>query len=229
MKTMLLGIVLVAGCQKSPSQTALGSNPTDRESYGLGYQLGASLKNQNTDVELDVYIAGIRDGLAGTPSKVTNEELQLAVKGMRDKAVAAQKGKLKVEATKNRAAGTAFLAAYKEHEGVTTLPSGLQYRVLAEGSGDHPVEGGTVAVTYKAKLIDGKELASSSGKPINVDLHRVIPGWREAIPLMKEGAKWELVVPPQLAYGSRGSSGIGPESTLVFEVELHHAKAERTN
>ena len=172
--------------------------------------MGTSLKKEDRSLELDVYVSGLRDAVSGNPPKVIDDQ--------------------HVKANKNRAISAAFLAAYGELDGVTTLASGLHYRVLVEGTGNRPDEDGTVSVTYRTKLIDGTVLSSSSGKPVDVDLHRVISGWKEAIPLMKEGAKWELVVPPQLAYGARGSTGIAPESTLVFEVELLKAKAEqRTN
>ena len=225
MRTLAVVLVLV-GCQRSASPLGgLGNDPGDRESYSLGYQLGTSLKNQDTSIKLDVYVAGLRDALAGTPSQVSEQELQAAVKSLRDKAVNAQKRQQRETADKNKAAGVAFLEANKKREGVKSLADGLQYRVLADGNGPQPTNASTVRVSYKTSLIDGKELSHSTG--MAVDLQRVIPAWKEAIPLMKEGSKWELVVPPELAYGTRGSTGIGPQSTLIFEVELLAANAAR--
>lgn len=223
----LLGVLLVmVGCQRSASPLDhLGNDPGDRESYSLGYQLGTSLKKQETPIKLDVYVAGLKDALAGTPPQVSNKELQAAVASLRDKAVHAQERERRETADKNKAAGAAFLEANRKRDGVKSLASGLQYRVLSDGTGPHPTNAGTVRVSYKSSLIDGKQLSSSPD--VAVDLQRVIPAWKEAIPMMNEGAKWELVVPPDLAYGTRGSTGIGPQSTLVFEVELLAANAAR--
>src|SRR4051812_14916138 len=141
---------------------------------------------------------------------------------LRGKVLAAQQKKAHADADKNRSAGTAFREANQKRAGVKTLASGLQYRVLKEGRGLAPTPESKVTVHYRSALVDGTQLADSykQQKPVTVALDRIIRGWREGLQLMKEGAKWELVVPPELAYGKRGSTGIGPDSTLVFEVEL---------
>jgi FKBP-type peptidyl-prolyl cis-trans isomerase FklB len=131
---------------------------------------------------------------------------------------------LKDKADKNRAAGQAFLEENKSKDGVVVLPSGVQYKVLKEGTGSSPSVRDTVAVNYRSSLVDGTEFANSykQRKPVTVSLARVIPGWREALLLMKEGSKWQIFIPSDLAYGAKGGSGIEPNSTLVFEVELLH-------
>jgi FKBP-type peptidyl-prolyl cis-trans isomerase FklB len=217
-------VVLVCGCRRTPKTNKLGDDPKDRESYGLGYQLGTSLKNQHTSVNLDAYVAGLREALAGTESQVSTEERRTAVSELRSKALAAQQAGSKDRAEKNRAAGQAFLEENKSKEGVVVLPSGVQYRVLTEGSGRPPSAGDTVAVNYRSSLVDGTEFANSykQRRPVTISLARVIPGWREALLLMKEGSKWQIFIPSDLAYGPKGGSGIEPNSTLVFEVELLH-------
>jgi FKBP-type peptidyl-prolyl cis-trans isomerase FklB len=200
----------------------LGDDAQDRESYSLGYQLGTSLKNQNTVAHLDAYITGLREAAAGTPAQVSQEELHKAVTGLRQKALAAQKAGLQDKADKNRADGAAFLEQNKQREGVELLPSGLQYKRLKDGTGKKPTATDTVVVQYRSTLVDGTEFANSYKQktPVTVSLQRVIPGWKEALQLMSEGSRWQLFVPSELAYGARGSTGIGPNSTLIFEVEL---------
>jgi FKBP-type peptidyl-prolyl cis-trans isomerase FklB len=217
----LLLVCCAFGCNRRTSHP-LGDDPKDRESYSLGYQLGTSLKRQDTSVNLDAYIAGLREALAGTTAQVTPEELRTAVAELRNKAVTQQQVEAKGKAEKNLAMGKAFLEQNRGLEGVTVTSSGLQYKVLKEGSGASPAGSDTVTVHYRGSFIDGTEFANSykQRKPMTIGLGRVIPGWKEALPLMKEGAKWQLFVPSELAYGSRGGSGIEANSTLIFEVEL---------
>ena len=224
-------ILLLSACHDRTSQSpgddtkashALGNDAQDHESYSLGYQLGTSLKNQKTAVHLDAYITGIREAMAGTPAQVSQDELHKAVSGLRQRAIAAQKAGLRDQADKNRTDGTAFLETNKAREGVEVLPSGLQYKTLKDGTGKRPAATDTVVVNYRSTLVDGTEFANSYKQktPVTVSLQKVIPGWKEALQLMKEGAKWQLFIPSELAYGARGSTGIGPNSTLIFEVEL---------
>jgi FKBP-type peptidyl-prolyl cis-trans isomerase FklB len=225
---MLLAVLLAVGCSEKVAPKALGSDAKQRADYSIGYQLGKNLKAQHSEIDVDPYVAGLRDGLAGAPAKTTEKEIQDALAGLRTKALDAQKTQRREEADKNRAAGEAFLESNKKRDGVKVLPSGLQYKVVHDGTGAMPTPANQVTVNYRSALIDGKELSTTfgTGKPVTVDLGRVIPAWREALPLMREGARWELFVPPKLAYGQRGSTGIEPESTLVFDVEVVRAKAE---
>lgn len=217
----LVVMALLCGCHRNGEQK-LREDTHNRESYSLGYQLGTSFKGQGVSIDVDAYVTGLRHALAGKAAEVTAQELQSAVLVLRGKAIAAQQKKVAEDAEKNRAAGSAFRDANQKRDGVTVLQSGVQVRVLKDGTGMRPKPSDKVTIHYRSSFVDGKELASSvtQRQPITVALDHVIRGWREALPLMKEGAKWELVVPPELAYGKRGSTGIGPNSTLVFEVEL---------
>lgn len=200
----------------------LGDDAQDRESYSLGYQLGTSLKSQNAAAHLEAYITGLREATAGSPAQVSPEELRKAVTDLRQKALAAQKAGLQDKGDKNRSDGAAFLEQNKQREGVELLPSGLQYKRLKDGTGKKPTATDTVMVQYRSTLVDGTEFANSYKQktPVTVSLQRVIPGWKEALQLMNEGSRWQLFIPSELAYGARGSTGIGPNSTLIFEVEL---------
>jgi FKBP-type peptidyl-prolyl cis-trans isomerase FklB len=195
----------------------------DKESYSLGYQFGQSLKSQGVDINLDIYASGIRDGLGGKEPQITSEEIRSIITSLQQRLVAAQQKTLKEQAAKNLADGKAFLTENKKKEGIKALPSGLQYKVLTEGSGKMPKAEDTVTVNYKGTLIDGTEFDSSykRGQPATFQVKGVIKGWTEALQLMKERSKWQLFIPPELAYGERGAGrDIGPNATLIFEVEL---------
>lgn len=199
----------------------------DRESYSLGYQFGQSLKYQGVDINLDVYNSGIRDALEGKEPQMKKEEIRSAIMGLRQRIVAAKQKSMKEEGEKNLAEGKAFMAENGKKDGVTTLPSGLQYRVLAEGTGKTPQATDTVTVHYRGTLINGNEFDSSisRGQPVSFQVNGVIRGWTEALQLMKEGAKWQLFIPTELAYGERGAPPrIPPQSALIFEVELISVK-----
>lgn len=217
----LLAVLVLAGCHRSAG-TKVAADPKRRESYGLGYKLGTSLKQQKTSIELDAYVQGLREAMAGIASQVSDAEMQAAVASMREQAMAAQKAAEEATAATNRTAGHAFLDANRKKEGVTVLPSGLQYKVLKQGTGRSPTVGDVVVVNYRGTLVDGTEFANTykRHKATVLSLDQVIPAWKEALPLMKEDSKWQLVAPAELAYGRRGAPRIGPENTLVFEVEL---------
>ncbi|MDH4266674.1 MAG: FKBP-type peptidyl-prolyl cis-trans isomerase [Deltaproteobacteria bacterium] len=194
----------------------------DKESYSLGYQFGQALKYQGLDVNLEVYTSGVRDALAGTKPQLSQEEIQKTVLEIQKRVAAAHQKELKEMAEKNLASGKAFMEENKKKEGVKTLPSGLQYRVLEEGSGKIPKAKDNVTVNYRGTFINGTEFDSSfkRKKPLTFQVDRVIPGWREALQLMKEGSKWQIFIPPELGYGERGTGNVPPNSILVFEVEL---------
>lgn len=193
-----------------------------KESYSLGYQFGQNLKKQGVDINLEVYTAGIRDALAEKEPPISSEEIQTTIKNLQQRIAAAQQEEQKKMAEKNLAEGKKFLEENAKKEGVKTLPSGLQYKVIKEGSGRTPKATDTVTVHYLGTLIDGTEFDSSYSRsePANFQADRVIAGWKEALQLMKEGAKWQIFIPPDLAYGKRSAGHIGPNSTLIFEVEL---------
>jgi FKBP-type peptidyl-prolyl cis-trans isomerase FklB len=194
----------------------------DKESYSLGYQFGQSLKAQGLEINLEVYTSGIKDALGGTKPRLSQEEIQKTVSEIQQRVVAARQKELKEKAEKNLSEGKAFLEENKKKEGVKTLPSGLQYKILAEGSGKTPKAADNVTVNYKGTFIDGTEFDSSykRGKPATFQVDKVVKGWTEALQLMKEGSKWQIFIPPELGYGDRSGGPIPPNSTLIFEVEL---------
>jgi FKBP-type peptidyl-prolyl cis-trans isomerase FklB len=221
----MLGIVLL-------STNCLGADglelkdQKDKESYSLGYQFGQSLKHQGLAVNLEVYTAGIRDALSGAKPQLSQEEVNKTVSEIQSRVMAARQKEMQAMADKNLSEGKAFLEANRDKEGVKTLSSGLQYKVLTEGSGKTPKATDEVTANYRGALIDGTEFESSyrRGKPLTFKVNGVIRGWSEALQLMKEGSRWQLFIPPDLAYGERGTGPIPPNSTLIFEIELISVK-----
>ncbi len=226
----VLGAILAVGILFAVCSAEEKSELTeqrDKESYSLGYQFGKNLKFQGVDIDLDVYTLGVRDGVEGKAPRMTPEEIRSTISALQQRLKVAQQEVLKAQAEKNLAAGTTFLTENGKKDGVRTLPSRLQYKVLAEGSGKMPKESDTVTIHYRGTFIDGREFDSSiaRGQPASFQVNRVIPGWTEALQLMKEGSRWQLFIPPGLAYGERGAPPrIPPQSTLVFEVELISVK-----
>ena len=210
-----LGILFLVS-QVNAQEKVVLKNQKEKISYGIGLNigrnLGSDLKKQSIDIDPNIVAKGLQDALSGANPLLSNEEIQETM-------VAFQKEM----SEKQKQRGEAFLAENKKKEGVKTLTSGLQYKVVKAGSGKKPKLNDTVTVHYRGTLIDGTEFDSSlrRGKPATFPVSGVIPGWTEALPLMEEGAKWQLFIPPKLAYGERGAGGlIGPNATLIFEVEL---------
>jgi FKBP-type peptidyl-prolyl cis-trans isomerase FklB len=220
--TTLLGIAFLFSVCHAQEKLEL-KDQKDKESYSLGYQFGQSLKSQGVDINLDIYASGIRDALGEKEPKMSREDIRGTITGLQQRLQAARQKELKEKAAKNLEEGKKFLVENKKKGGIKTLPSGLQYKVLTEGSGKTPKAEDTVTVNYKGTLIDGTEFDSSykRGQPATFQVKGVIKGWTEALQLMKEGSKWQLFIPPELAYGERGAGrDIGPNATLIFEVEL---------
>lgn len=193
-------------------------------SYGLGLNLGRNLKAQSVEIDPEVLSKGLKDGLAGAKPLMTDEQITAAMTEFQNQLNAKRMAEMKVAAAKNLATGKAFLTTNKSQPGVVTLPSGLQYKVLKEGTGALPKATDTVSAHYKGTLLNGTVFDSSieRGQPLNVEVNGVIPGWTEALQKMKVGSKWQLFVPSELAYGENPQPGspIEPNSVLVFEVEL---------
>lgn len=194
----------------------------DKVSYAIGTQLGQNFKKQGVDIKIGPLLRGLSDAMAGKQLALNEEQIKQVMQSFSQRMMAQRKEREKLEAAKNIAAGRAFLEANRKKEGVKVLPSGMQYKILKEGTGKSPSAEDTVKIHYLGTLIDGTEFDSSykSGKPAEYPVKKFIRGWTEALQLMKEGGKWQLFIPPDLAYGERGNRGIPGNSTLIFEVEL---------
>ena len=194
----------------------------DKQSYAVGMSMGQGLKKQQVPVDAAMVARGLRDAMAGKTA-LTEDEMKAVLQDLRGNVQKQMQAKTEAEGNANKIEGEAFLASNKTKEGVKTLPDGLQYKVLKEGNGPKPTANDTVTVNYRGTLINGKEFDSSykRGQPISFPVNGVIKGWTEALQLMPVGSKWELFIPPDLAYGERGAGAdIGPNATLIFEVEL---------
>ena len=212
-----LSLSVVFGVEKADLEDA-----NVKRSYGLGANYGKLLDRQSISIDIDSFIDGLKDGLA-KESLLSDAEIQGVLKAITDELRARSAQKREEAANNNKKQGEDFLAANAEKEGVVTLKSGLQYKVLREGDGAIPTDKDTVEVHYRGTLIDGTEFDSSygRGKPANFGVNGVIKGWTEALQLMKEGSKWQVFIPSELAYGARGTgTKIGPHSALIFDVEL---------
>jgi FKBP-type peptidyl-prolyl cis-trans isomerase FklB len=185
--------------------------------------IGGSLKRGSVEVDPDLLAKGLKDSYGGGKTMLTEDQARQAIEDFQKTMMAKQAETMKTLSEKNKADGERFLAENAKKAGVKVLPSGLQYKVIAPGTGKSPTTADTVTTHYRGTLIDGTEFDSSykRGEPATFPVSGVIPGWTEALQLMKEGAKWQLFVPPGLAYGERGAGQvIGPNATLIFEVEL---------
>jgi len=192
-------------------------------SYIIGMDLGRNFQKQAIDIDPDILAQGIKDGLSGGKALLSEQEVRETLAAFQAEMVAKQTEVAKKMGEKNKKEGEAFLAENQKKEGVKTLPSGLQYRVIQAGTGKSPKATDEVTAHYRGTLIDGTEFDSSyrRGKPETLPIGGVIAGWTEALQLMQEGAKWQLFVPSNLAYGERGAGrDIGPQATLIFEIEL---------
>lgn len=228
MKNLVIGITLatLATPLFAENRPAL-KDTKDKVSYSIGLDIGNTFKKQKMEINADVLAAGVKDALSGANPLLTPDEMRTVMtqfsNDMREKAATASKE----AGEKNTKEGEKFLAENKTKPGVKTTASGLQYLVEKEGSGTAPKETDTVTVNYRGTLIDGTEFDSSykRGEPATFPVNRVIKGWTEALQLMKPGGKYKLFIPANLAYGPSGAGGdIGPNATLIFEVELLSAK-----
>lgn len=218
---VVLGLGLLAA-QVSAQEPTVLKTEKDKINYGLGVGVARNFKHQGVDVDVELVIKGLRDTLSGEKLLMTEEELQKTMGAFQAELMKKQAEAAKVAGEKNKKEGEPFLAENKKKEGVVTLPSGLQYKILKAGDGKIPTINDTVTCQYRGTLIDGTEFDSSykRNQPASFPVKGVIKGWTEALQLMPVGSKWQLIVPPELAYGANGGGPIEPNATLIFEVEL---------
>ena len=202
----------------------------DKVSYAVGINLGRGIHKEAVDVDPEILARGLRDGLSDAKPQMTDEEVQATLSELQKQVTAHQQELRQQAVEKNKKAGEAFLAANKDKPGVVTLASGLQYKIIEPGTGPKPTASDSVVCNYRGTLIDGTEFDSSykRGQAATFPVGQVIKGWTEALQLMPVGSKWQLFIPADLAYGERGTNGgpIGPNETLVFEVQLVSIQAK---
>ncbi len=223
------------GAQKAPAaKTGPATKPRtqsvltlktqkDKLSYALGMNLGSNLHKEKVEVDPAIVLRGLKDALAAGKMLLTEDEARVTLTQLQTEVRSKQQEKMKVAGEMNKKEGVEFLAANKSKEGIVILPSGLQYKILTEGTGPKPTASDTVVCNYRGTLISGTEFDSSykRGQPASFPVNGVIKGWTEALQLMPVGSKWQLFVPAELGYGDRGAGAdIGPGATLIFEVEL---------
>lgn len=218
-----LAAALTAVCLSAPLSAQELQSETERYSYILGLDVGQSLGNLDTELDLDVLRQGIEDALEDRERAMSDEEIQATRAALMQQVQARAQARAQAQGETNRQAGAEFLAENAEREGVEVTDSGLQYEVIEAGDGERPGAEDTVTVHYRGTLLDGTEFDSSysRGEPATFPLNGVIPGWTEGLQLMPVGSTYKFYIPSELAYGERGAGqAIGPNSTLVFDVEL---------
>lgn len=219
-----------ASPSENPAAGSAFKNDKDKVSYSIGVDIGRTLQRLQLDLNQDALKQGISDILGNKPTALSDQELQQTLQAFQQQmmqkqqaTIAKKQEEMKSTAEKNKADGKKFLDENAKKTGVKTLPSGLQYKVVKEGTGEKPKDSDVVETNYRGTLIDGKEFDSSekNGGPVSFPVSGVIKGWTEALKLMPVGSKWEIYIPSELAYGDEGAGeDIAPGSTLVFQVEL---------
>jgi FKBP-type peptidyl-prolyl cis-trans isomerase FklB len=226
--TAALALGLLAGSASAADPKMTLKDNKDKVSYSIGLNIGKSMKQEGLDINPDALAAAMKDVFSGAKPQLTDEEVQAVMQEFQKEMMAKRMKGQQEGLTKNKAEGEKFLADNKKKEGIKTTASGLQYKVIKDGTGKTPKATDTVSTHYRGTLISGKEFDSSykRGEPAEFPVNGVIKGWTEALQLMKEGAKWQLFIPSDLAYGERGAGqDIGPNSTLIFDIELLSVKA----
>jgi FKBP-type peptidyl-prolyl cis-trans isomerase FklB len=216
-----------AAAEKTPAAKSAGGmelkTEKDKLSYAVGLNVGRSLQKDSVEVDPNVLVQGLKDALAGGKTQMSEDDAKGIIQSLQADLHKKQEAQMAAAGEANKKQGDAFMAANKTKEGIVTLPDGLQYKILTPGTGPKPVASDTVICNYKGTLIDGTEFDSSykRGQPATFPVNKVIAGWTEALQMMPVGSKWQLFVPPDMAYGARGPSPlIGSNAVLIFEVEL---------
>ncbi len=220
---------LVIAALSSPALAESNMSEKQKLSYLLGNNTAKSMIDKEIEIDADTFLQGMKDALANKKSRLNQAESNQVMMNFQASMRAKAQEKEDKLSSANIDAGKAYFKSYKAKDGTVSLDSGIVYRVIKKGSGAQPTVDDTVVAHYTGKLVDGRVFDSSvqRGEPATFPLKNVIKGWQEVVPLMGVGAKWEVVIPPQLAYGERGPGGIiGPNSTLVFEIELIEIKAK---
>jgi len=218
----LWGVILLPAAQASAEELPVFKNQKEKISYGIGVGVARDFKQRGVELDVDTFLKGLRDELTGSKLLMNEKELDSTMHAYEHELRLKQKELEKMAGEENKKTGEAFLAENAKKEGIVSLSSGLQYKVLKAGEGEKPTDADTVLINYRGTLIDGTEFDSSyqTGKPATFSVISVIPGLREALKLMNTGSKWHIFIPSQLAYGERRVYHVGPNSTLIFDVEL---------
>jgi FKBP-type peptidyl-prolyl cis-trans isomerase FklB len=222
---MVLGFGFLAA-QAGAEEAQVLKTQRDIQSYGIGVNIAKSFKRDEVDIDMDLLMKGMKDMMAGEKLLMPERDLRKAMNSFQGELRQKAAARHRIAAEDNRKKGEAFLAENKTRKGVVTLASGVQYKILKAGDGKKPTETDAVECYYRGTLLDGTEFDSTDpGKPATLKVAQLIQGWKEALTQMPAGSKWMLYIPSQLAYGPRGvGSDIGPNETLVFEVELLSVK-----
>ena len=222
LKSAFILICLLPGLEAFAGEPQQLKTPEEMTNYSIGVEVIRNFKKQGMDINLDLVIKGMKDALSGGKLLLSDKEIRKAMNAFQAELRQKQKQTMRLAAEENKREGDIFLAENEKREGVVTLPGGVQYKVIKAGDGKKPLDTDIVECFYQGTLLDGTEFDSTdTGKPAILKVSNLIPGWRDALKHMPVGSKWQIVVPSQLAYGQRGAGNIiGPNSTLIFEVEL---------
>ena len=219
---VLIGGLLAS--QVSAEEMPVLKTQKDKVSYGIGVDVGRNFKRQGIEVDGDLLTRGLKDALSGAKLLMSDDDLRSTLNAYQGEFMRKRSGAMQAAAEEDKKAGDAFLAENKKKEGVVTLPSGVQYRIIKAGEGKKPTDADTVECRYRGTLINGTEFDNSerSGKPtVSLEMKGLIAGCREVLKLMPVGSTWQIFIPPELAYGLQGSGrDIGPNMSLIFEMEL---------
>ena len=222
MSTAIAASTATDAATTAPSATSLTTD-MDKLSYSIGADLGKNFKKQGIDINPSAMAKGLQDGMTGSQLQLTEDQMKDVLARFQKDLIAKRSADINKKAEENKTKGETFLNQNKTKDGVVTLPSGLQYKIITAGDGAKPAKDDSVTVEYTGTLIDGQvfDTTEKTGKPATFKVSQVIPGWTEVLQLMPAGSTWEVFVPAELAYGSRSVGGpIGPNETLVFKIHL---------